>query len=314
MQFINSINKIKPHHQHSIATIGNFDGLHLGHQHLIHALKKRAQKDNKALMVITFEPLPFEYFSSENPPSRLTTLREKLFWFNHLAIDYVLCLKFNETLSHLSPKTFIHEMLVKQLKITHLAVGEDFRFGHKRQGNLALLEEQSKQNGFTFEIVKKITKDNRDISSTRIRNALYDDNIELANELLGRSYAFNGRVIHGQKLGRTIGFPTANISLRNLMPPIQGVFAVKVLGLSQKPVLGIANIGKKPTINGIKKILEVHLFDFNRSIYGEHIRVIPLKKIRDEKKFSNLSELSSQIAKDVLIAKEFLLPYGCFFP
>lgn len=306
MQFINSINKLQNKHQHAVVTIGNFDGVHLGHQHLISILKEKALAYRKPSMVITFEPLPIEYFSPENAPARLTPLREKLLLFKELGIDYVLCLRFNESLANLSAKHFIDDILVKRLKITHLTVGEDFRFGQNREGDIALLEAESQQKEFTFDVAQKIMQKNERISSTQIRSALALNHFDLAHQLLGRTYTLSGRVIQGQKLGKTIGFPTANISLHNLTPPIQGVFAVKVLGLGTISLFGIANIGQRPTINGTKKLLEVHLFNFNKSIYGQHMRVIPLKKIRDEKKFGDLSELSSQIAKDILIAKEFI--------
>lgn len=306
MKFISSINKIQNQHQHAVVTIGNFDGLHLGHQHLISVLKEKASAYHKPSMVITFEPLPVEYFSHENVPARLTPLREKLLLFKELGVDYVLCLRFNESLANLTANDFVDDILIKRLKITHLTVGEDFRFGKSRQGDIALLETESQQKGFTFNVIKKIRQKNEYISSTKIRTALALNQFDLANQLLGRTYTLSGRVVQGQKLGKTIGFPTANINLHNLTPPIQGVFAVKVLGLESMSVFGIANIGQRPTINGTKKLLEVHLFNFNRSIYGQHIRVIPLKKIRDEQKFADLSSLSSQIAKDILIAKEFL--------
>lgn len=302
MQFISSLNKVQNHHQHAVVTIGNFDGVHVGHQHLISTLKQSAAKQHKASMAITFEPLPTEYLLPENTLARLTFLREKLHCFKQLKVDYVLCLKFNRDLAHLSAQAFIDEILIKRLNIAHLIIGEDFRFGHERQGDIALLK---RQNKFTVEIIEKMQQENESVSSTRIRTALSNNNFKLAQQLLDKPYAISGRIIHGQKLGRTLGFPTANISLHQLTLPIEGVFAVDVLGLHSDPLPGVANIGKKPTLNGIKKLLEIHLLDFDQSIYGRYIQVIPRQKIRDEKKFADLAALSTQIAEDVKMAKQF---------
>ncbi len=309
MQFISSLNKLQHHHQQAVVTIGNFDGVHLGHQHLISALNLRANKHHKAAMVITFEPLPAEYFSPGHSLPRLTSLREKLRYFNQLQVDYVLRLNFNHCLANLPAQAFIDEVLIKRLNITHLIVGEDFHFGYQREGDITLL---AQQNSFTVEVIKKITKENEWISSSRIRTALFHNDFELAKQLLGKNYTISGRVTYGQQLGRTLGFPTANINLFNFTYPIAGVFAVDVLDLGPKPLPGIANIGQKPTVNGVKKLLEVHIFDFDQSIYGQRIRIIPRKKIRNEQKFADLTELSAQITKDVKIAKQFFRnPHDC---
>ena len=307
MQFISSLHKIQSHHQNAVVTIGNFDGVHIGHQQLISTLKQSAAIQQKASMVITFEPLPAEYFSSADSPIKLMTLREKLHQLKALQIDYALCLKFNRELANLSAQAFINELLIKRLNIAHLIVGKDFRFGHERQGDIALLK---RQNPFTVETIEKVQKEKECVSSTRIRAALANNHFELAKQLLGKDYAISGRIIHGQKLGRTLGFPTANIPLRKLTLPIEGVFAVEVLGLHSEPLPGVANIGKKPTLNGIKKLLEVHLLDFDQSIYGRYIQIIPRKKIRDEKKFSDLAALSAQIVEDVKMAKQFFYRFG----
>ena len=310
MQFIRSIHKIQSHHQNSVVTIGNFDGVHLGHQHLMRALNQKARAVTKPSMVITFEPLPGEYFSPEKPPARLTSLREKLFFLKKLHVDYVLCLKFDHQLVNLPAKKFIHEILNERIKINHLIVGEDFRFGQGREGDTTLLSELSEKNGFTIEIIQKIQQKSEWISSTRIRKALRAADFDLAKQLLGRSYTLQGRVAHGQKLARTLGFPTANIDLHGIESPLSGVFVVQAFGLGEKPVFGVANIGQKPTLRGLKKLLEVYLFDFHETIYGRHIVVMPLKKIRDEKKFPDVAALSAQISKDVILAqtlsKQFL--------
>lgn len=305
MEFIYHIQKRQPRQGNFVATIGNFDGVHLGHQHLIQTLKKTAQACQKPSMIITFEPLPIQFFERGHAVSRLTSLREKIKLFKALDVDYVLCLKFNRYLQNLSAEDFVDDILVKKLRLSYLLVGEDFRFGKNRQGDTHLLAQKAPQNGFVFETIKKIKQNHEPISSTRIRLALQQSDFALAEHLLGRPYSISGQVSQGQKLGRTLGFPTANIPLRRLTPPISGVFAVHVLGLKKMPLCGVANIGRKPTVNGTKNLLEVHLLDFNESIYHQCIEVIPLKKIRDERKFPDLSSLSEQILKDVTLAKEF---------
>lgn len=308
MQFINSIHKLQPQHRDTVITIGNFDGVHRGHQQLITRLKQIANEQQKASMIITFEPLPAEYFASASSRTRLMTLREKLHQFKKFEIDYVLCLKFNRHLAHLPAQTFIDELLIKRLNIAHLIVGEDFRFGHGRQGDITLLQQQKP---FTVDVLKKMWQENVCISSTRIRTLLSNHHFDLAHQLLGNPYMISGRVIPGQKMGRTLGFPTANINLRGRTPPIQGVFAVEIAGIEAGKLLpGVANIGQRPTINGVKKLLEVHLFDFDQSIYGQQLYVIPRKKIRAEKKFADLSALSAQIAEDIKMAKQFFLQIG----
>lgn len=306
MEFIPHLNKIQKHQQNLVVTIGNFDGVHLGHQHLLQTLKQRAENHTTGSMVVTFEPLPLEYLQQEKALTRLTSLREKITHFRHLQIDHLLRLKFNRDLANLSAETFVEDILVKQLKIAHLLVGEDFRFGKNREGDIYFLEKKAKQHQFIFEAIKKIHQENDCISSTRTRSALQQSDFFLAQQLLGRPYSISGRVISGKKLARTLGFPTANIPLTRLNPPISGVFAVQAWGLGNEPLCGVANIGKRPTVSGTKNMLEVHLFDFDQNIYQKQIKVVPLKKIREEKKFPDIQALSQQIAEDVIVAK-------CFF-
>lgn len=310
MQLISNLQKLQASHQNLVVTIGNFDGVHRGHQHLMEILKKTANLCSKSTLVITFEPSPAEYFSLRTATAsiRLTSLREKITQLQKQEIDYVLRLKFNTPFANLSAEAFIDDLLVKRLKVAHLIVGEDFRFGKNRAGDVHLLAKKANENKFSLDVVKKIKHPDEiePISSTRIREALSQHNFAKAQQLLGRAYSLSGRVIQGQRLGRTLGFPTANVHRNNLKPPISGVFAVHVLGLGKEPLGGVANIGKKPTVNGLKSSLEVHLFNFNQSIYGRYVTVVPLKKIRDEKKFPHLHALSSQIANDVISAKEIL--------
>lgn len=307
MKLIRGFNQLQPHHRQSVITIGNFDGIHLGHQQLIQRLIETATAQQKASLVITFEPLPTEYFTPEKAPERLTTLREKLGYLGQLGVDYVLCLPFNAKLAHLSATDFIDEILIKRLHIASLIVGDDFRFGHDRQGDIQLLTHYATKQPFGLTVIEKIQQSHTTISSTAIRQTLAKSDFVQAEKWLGRPYAIEGRVVQGQKLARTLGFPTANIPLRRLNLPICGVFAVEVEGLGTPPLPGVANLGKRPTVNGTQPILEVHLFDFNDSIYGKHLRIIPRYKIRDEKKMANLSALAAQISEDIALAKQFFL-------
>lgn len=305
MQLINNLKNVKPHHKNAVLTIGNFDGVHLGHQHLIHLVTQKAKMLSKPSMVITFEPLPNEYFL-ENPPARLATLREKLLLFNALNVDYVLCLTFNRYLANLTPEKFVNDILLDALEMNHLIVGEDFYFGKGRAGDAAFLKTMSQQKGFGFEVVQKMVEKKEKISSTRIREALSSSDFNLATQLLGRPYSLQGRILHGQKRGKQLGFPTINIGLQGIKPVLSGVFVVQVFGLTDTPLFGVANIGKRPTFNGSKIQLEVHLLNFNQSVYGRRVTVIPLKKIRDEKKFPDVDSLAAQIENDVQLTKQFL--------
>ncbi|QLB13637.1 FMN adenylyltransferase /riboflavin kinase [Bisgaardia hudsonensis] len=286
-------------------TIGNFDGVHLGHQAVLNHLKVQAKKLNLPVVVMVFEPQPSEYFMGKNAPARLMRLRDKLYYLQQLEIDYVFSVKFNRTFAEQSAEHFIESWLVKKLNVKFLSIGDDFRFGQQRQGDFQLLQKAGIQFGFGVENNKSFLFDNQRISSTSIRQALADDDLQLAEKLLGRPYRIWGSVAHGNKLGRTIGFPTANIHLHRQVNPVKGVYAVKVILGKQQQYFGVANIGKRPTINGIKQILEVHLFDFNENLYGQHIQVEFCLKIRNEIKFPSFELLKTQIQQDVIVARQY---------
>ena len=279
-----------------VVTIGNFDGVHLGHQALLAEVKKRAHDLKLESAVITFEPNPKDYFSQNKPQTRISSLREKIELFNEIKIDRVHIIKFNQEFSKVTANEFI-SVLIKQLKVKEIVVGEDFCFGRGREGGIKqLLASSMKLN-----IKNKILMDGKRISSTLIRNLLANDKLDQANKYIGRPYSISGKVVHGEKRGRKIGFPTANIHMRHNRPPLKGVFAVKF----QKH-FGVANLGIRPSIKGEKKLqLEVHLLNFSSDLYGQHVSVIFLKKLRDEKKFKSLDELKEQIKLDVIKAKLF---------
>ncbi len=279
-----------------VVTIGNFDGVHLGHQALLTEVKKRAHDLKLESAVITFEPNPKDYFSQNKPQTRISSLREKIELFNEIKIDRVHIIKFNQEFSKVTANEFI-SVLIKQLKVKEIVVGEDFCFGRGREGGIKQLSASSMK----LNIKNKILMDGKRISSTLIRNLLANDKLDQANKYIGRPYSISGKVVHGEKRGRKIGFPTANIHMRHNRPPLKGVFAVKF-----QNHFGVANLGIRPSIKGEKKLqLEVHLLNFSSDLYGQHVSVIFLKKLRDEKKFKSLDELKEQIKLDVIKAKLF---------
>ena len=279
-----------------VVTIGNFDGVHLGHQALLTEVKKRAHDLKLESAVITFEPNPKDYFSQNKPQTRISSLREKIELFKEIKIDRVHIIKFNQEFSKVTANEFI-SVLIKQLKVKEIVVGEDFCFGRGREGSIKQLSASSMK----LNIKNKILMDGKRISSTLIRNLLANDKLDEANKFIGRPYSISGKVVHGEKRGRKIGFPTANIHMRHNRPPLKGVFAVKF-----QNHFGVANLGIRPSIKGEKKLqLEVHLLNFSSDLYGQHVSVIFLKKLRDEKKFKSLDELKEQIKLDVIKAKLF---------
>lgn len=293
-------------------TIGNFDGVHLGHQAMLTRLKDAAKRLGLPACVMTFEPHPREFFAPDQAPARLTSLREKLKYLIQAEVDCIHVCRFNYDFARINPEQFITRTLNQELSVRWLLVGDDFRFGARRAGDFAMLQAHSAANGFSVEAMPSVTIDNQRISSTAIRQALATGDLNMAEELLGRPYSISGRVIDGDKLGKQIGFPTANIQLKYNHPPLSGIFVVAVRGAIQSSpatiLPGVASLGVRPTIhkNG-KPVLEVHLFDFSQDIYGQHLQVDFLHKLRDEEKYADIDTLIVQIKKDVLQAKDFFL-------
>lgn len=294
-----------------VATIGNYDGVHLGHQEILKKVIVKAKALKLPSVIIIFEPQPEEFFTNNQEHYRLTSLREKLKIFFKFNINYVLCLRFDIKLVNLSAAQFIEDHLLKSLKVKYLVVGDDFVFGRKREGNFDLLQKYGANNEFGVEKIEQFKFGGVRISSSLIRNALVNDDLKLAETMLGRVYSLCGRVVHGDKRGRDLGFPTANIYLPHKVLPISGVYLVGILGIDKKIFWGVANIGKRPTVGDLKRILEVYVFDFSSDIYGKRIEIEFLKKIRPEKKFSSFALLKQQIADDVKIAKK-LIKTSCF--
>ena len=308
MKFIRSLSQLKKQHQGYAATIGNFDGVHIGHQAILKQLDQISQKLNVPTLVILFEPQPVEFFAPDKAPPRLMRLREKLSAFQALGIDTVLCIRFHQQLADLPADDFIHDILVNQLKLKYLLVGDDFRFGAKRQGNFERLRQAGSIHGFEVQHIQTVNLDEQRISSTRIRKLLAEGELAQVNRLLGRPYFMRGKVFHGDKRGRTIGFPTANIAIHS-SSPLSGVFAVKAITPDNHQITGVANIGKRPTVGGQRTQLEVHLFDFDKDIYGVSLQINFFKRLRNEQKFSGLDELKQQIHQDAQQGREFFLTH-----
>jgi riboflavin kinase/FMN adenylyltransferase len=276
--------------------IGNFDGLHLGHQALLGRLIETAKASALVPAVMTFEPHPREFFTPLNAPARLCNLREKLEYFKAAGIQNALICKFNQRFANLSAEAFIAQL--QQFNVKTILVGEDFKFGAKRQGSI----DDFIHHGFDLIAMPRVDFNSERISSTRVRDALFSGNLNLASALLGRHYSISGKVVHGAKRGRQLGFPTANVHMRHERPALTGVYAVKLDNLP-----AVANLGVRPTIAGIPKLmLEVHVLDFSGDLYDRHVHVEFLQKIRDEQKFENLEALKAQIAQDVEAARYFL--------
>jgi riboflavin kinase/FMN adenylyltransferase len=293
-------------------TIGNFDGVHLGHQAMLARLEEAAARLGLTACVMIFEPHPREFFAPDKAPTRLTSLREKLELLAAAGVERVQICRFNFDFAKIQAEDFIVRILQHGLAARWILVGDDFRFGARRAGDFAMLKAFSISCGFDVEEMPGYTVDGLRVSSTAVREALAGGDLSLVQRLLGRPYSISGRVVSGNKLGKKIGFPTANIQLKHNRPPLSGIFAVEVEGdastFSPSPLQGVASLGVRPTIHehGMP-VLEVHLFDFNREIYGEHLRVHFLHKLRDEAKYPDLMSLTKQIGQDVSDAKHFFV-------
>ncbi|MGO1297298.1 MAG: bifunctional riboflavin kinase/FAD synthetase [Vibrio sp.] len=312
MEFVRGIHNIQPHHHGCVVTIGNFDGVHLGHQQVLRQVSQQAKQLNLESVAMIFEPQPLELFAKERAPARLTRLRDKYTQLDKLGIDRLLCVNFNHRFASLSAESFIRDLLVKRLGVKFLVVGDDFCFGRNRAGNFAMLQAAGKQFGFDVVSTQSFCLNDSRVSSTAIRQALANDDFTSAQQMLGRPFSISGKVSHGRKLGRTIGFPTANVPLKRWVSPVNGVYVVEVQGLGPSLIGGVANVGQRPTVSGVRKQLEVHLFDYHGNLYGKQLEVILRHKIRDEVKFESFDALKQQIELDADAARVWLRQHkGC---
>lgn len=306
MHLIRGLHNLTPRHRCCVATIGNFDGVHLGHQQVFRQLREKARVLAMPSVAIIFEPQPMEWFAPERAPSRLTRLREKLQAIGETGVSRTLVIRFNQGFARMSAADFIRDLLVEGLDVRYLLVGDDFRFGKDRQGDFTLLQQAGQEQGFEVHGLDSFLIDGERVSSTRIRAALEQGDLATSERLLGRPYRICGRVGHGHKRGRSMGFPTLNIDLHRHVSPLHGVFAVRVGGLADAALPGVANIGNRPTVHGDHRyLLEVHLFDFDRSIYGERVQVEFCHYLREERKFASFDHLREQILQDATAARGY---------
>jgi riboflavin kinase/FMN adenylyltransferase len=289
-------------------TVGNFDGIHRGHQAMVQRLLAAARPRGLQSCVLTFEPHPREFFAAEGAPTRLTSLREKLELLAAHGVERTHVQRFDRAFSSLAPEAFVEQVLAKRLRTRWLLIGEDFRFGARRAGDLQLLRGLGPRYAFEVEILPAVARAGIRVSSSAVRAALAAGDLAGAEELLGRPYSISGRVVHGRKLGRELGFATANVQLKHNRPPLTGIYAVRVHGVGTSSRPAVASLGVRPTITASgRAVLEVHLFDFSADLYGAHMRVEFLHKIRDEEKYSDLDALRAQIERDCEAARTFLL-------
>jgi len=290
-----------------VATIGVFDGLHLGHQRILERLTSVARENELPALVFSFEPTPKEYFGGDAVPPRLMRFREKYEALRDFGIDRFFCPPFDEQLGGLAPDAFVEQLLLGVLGVRHLVVGDDFRFARGRSGTIDDLLTEGERHGFGVEQVASVVQDGERVSSTAVRKALSGGDLARACRLLGRYYSMAGRVVAGKSLGKELGYPTANVDLNRRRSPVHGIFAVRVAGLAPGLLDGVASVGSRPTIGGTEPLLEVHLFDFDRDIYGEHIKVEFVAKLREEEYFPDLEALKQQMDLDAAQARAALL-------
>ncbi|MGB8326198.1 MAG: bifunctional riboflavin kinase/FAD synthetase [Steroidobacteraceae bacterium] len=288
-------------------TIGNFDGVHRGHQAMLSRLREIARRDGLAACAMTFEPNPREFFAPDQAPTRLTSLREKLELLAAHQMDRTYICRFDYRFAQIHAEDFIERILVRGLGVKRLLVGDEFRFGARRAGDVQLLRAGGGRLGYRVDVMDSVTYDGERISSTAVRAALAAGELPRAAQLLGRPYSISGRVVRGDGMGRRLGFPTANVQMKHNRPPVLGIFAVEVSGAGDRPVRGVASLGLRPTLKpqGAPPVLEAHLFDFDRDIYGQHLRVDFFQKFRDEEKYADLGTLTRQIADDAEHAREY---------
>lgn len=294
-----------------VATIGNFDGVHLGHQAVLAQLAQYGKMLDLPVVVVIFEPQPQEFFNdSASVPARLTRFREKVQALQRYGVDKVVVVPFNRVIAAMPAEDFIQRLLVDGLKVRHLVVGDDFRFGYHRRGDFSLLKAAGERHDFQVASMHSFHVDGVRASSTLIRRALEAGDLATAETFLGRTFRLSGRVAYGDQRGRLLGFPTANINLRRLASPLRGVFAVEVHGIESKPLTGVANVGTRPTFNGKSTVLEVHLLDYSGDLYGCHLDIDFHHKIRSEHRFDGLDALKVQIDRDIETAKDFFQSHG----
>jgi len=307
MQLIRGLHNLRQLTHGCVATIGNFDGVHRGHQAIFQQVAEQGKRLGLPVVVIFFEPQPDEFFASGRAEPRITRLREKLALLAKLPLDFVFCLRFDRQLASMSPDEFVRQVLVEGIGVRYLVVGPDFRFGYQRKGDYQFLRDQGNQHGFSVVAVERYDVGGERVSSTRVRRAITRGDFAEAAQLLGRRYTIAGQVATGGQIGRTIGFPTANIGVLDRAICLSGVYAVRVTGAGVSGHQAVANIGTRPTVDSQRKVLEVHLLDFNGDLYGQRLQIEFCYWLRDEQKFPSLDALKAQIVDDEKRARQWFI-------
>lgn len=306
MEFVRGLHNVRAQHHGCVLTIGAFDGVHRGHQEMIRQLRACAAGKNLPATVLAFEPTPREFFAKGTPPARLTRFRERFDALRACGVERFICLRFDERMRSLSPEEFVEGLLVRRLGMRHLIVGHDFRFARNSEGSVATLREFGERCGFEVSEVPPYMLDGERVSSTLLRKTLEAGDMARAAQLLGRPYRITGKVIDGAKLGRRLGFPTANLRLHRRATPVAGVFAIRVSGAGLRAAPGVANLGTRPAINGGELLLEAHVFDYGGDLYRRYLDVDFIERLRDELWFPNVDALVEQMHKDAARARNIL--------
>jgi riboflavin kinase/FMN adenylyltransferase len=310
MELVRGLHNLSRRHYGCVLTVGNYDGVHRGHQQMIGTLKARAAELRCAATVLVFEPSSKEFIDPDGAPPRLTRWREKLLALADLGVERLITLRFDECVRAMTPRSFVDELIVDRLGTRHMVVGDDFRYGSNAGGTIESLRAAGEAHGFGVDQIAPFVFDGVRVSSTAVRERLERADFPGAARLLGRPYRMMGRVVHGKQLGRTLGFPTANLRLMRRKPPLWGILAVLVHGIGSRPLPGVASLGTRPTVNGTEPLLEAHVFDFSGDLYGRTLEVEFVAKLRDEVKFDSLDEMMVQMNIDAARAREFLLKVG----
>lgn len=305
MRLIRGVHNLDSLSSGCVATIGNFDGVHLGHQELIKHLDKKKAELGLPSLVMLFEPQPLEFFQPETAPPRLMTLRDKVEALRDCGVDYVLCVNFDQKFRSLTAAQFVQEILIDGIQVRHLVIGDDFRFGGDRTGDFHYLKKKGEEFNFSVVSTPSVKVDDIRVSSTQIRAFMSKGDFASAERFLGRPFTIAGKVVYGDQIGRTIDVPTANISSKRQKLPVAGVFAVTIEGVDGNPRFGVGNVGRRPTVNGLEDRIEIHLLDYQGDLYGKRLTIRFRKKIRDEKKFDGLPALKAAISNDIAEARSF---------
>ena len=311
MELIRGLQNLSRRHRGCVLTVGNYDGVHLGHQQMIGALRLRAAELRTTATVLVFEPSSKEFIDPEGAPARLTRWREKFLALAGHGVERLVTLRFDDRMRAMTPKAFVDDLIVEALGTRHMVVGDDFRYGSNAGGTIDSLRAAGQMHGFGVDQIAPFVFDDVRVSSTAVRERLERADYACAARLLGRPYRMIGRVVHGKKLGRTLGFPTANLRLMRRKSPVWGISAVWVYGIDSRRLPGVASLGTRPTVNGSEALLEVHVFDFSGDLYGHAIEVEFVAKLRDEARFDSLDALIVQMKLDAAQARDLLSKVAC---